>query len=83
MTDLPDNHEAWPSNPYELLGIEQSVDKKTARRAYTKLVKKYKPDIAPNEFQKIRSAYEQIQTQLSWQTKRESQNLTRIQAQPW
>jgi len=46
MTDLPDNHEAWPTNPYELLGIEQSADEKTARRAYFKLVKKYKPDTA-------------------------------------
>lgn len=74
MTDLPDNHEAWPTNPYELLSIEQSVGERTARRAYFKLVKKYKPDAAPNEFQKIRRAYEQVKTQLGWRTKRDTLN---------
>jgi len=68
MTDLPNNHEDWPENPYELLGIEPSTDEKTARRAYFKLVKKYKPDAAPNEFQKIRGAYERVQARFRWQT---------------
>jgi len=72
MTDLPNNHQDWPTNPYELLGIEQSTDEKTARRAYFNLVKKYRPDAAPDKFQKIRAAYEQVQARFRWQTQNNS-----------
>ncbi len=72
MTDLPDSHEDWPENPYELLGIEPSTDEKTARRAYFKLVKRFKPDAAPDEFQKIRRAYEQVQARFEWRAQSDS-----------
>ena len=67
MKDLPEDSSRWPSDPFELLDLQRSADARTAKRAYFKLVRKYKPDRFPVEFQKIHSAYESVQSWLSWQ----------------
>lgn len=67
MSDLPEDLNAWPNDPFKLLNLERSVDARTAKRAYFKLIRKYKPDRFPAEFQKIREAYESVQDWLSWQ----------------
>ena len=67
MTGLPEDPSDWPSDPFELLNLERSVDARTAKRAYFKLIRKFKPDRFPVEFQKIREAYESVQGWLSWQ----------------
>lgn len=46
------------TNPWQVLGIKPTEDKKTVKRAYTKLIKVNKPDTNPDEFSKIREAYE-------------------------
>lgn len=63
MPELPEDTSRWPDDPYELLGVAHDVDPKTARRAYLKLIKKYKPERAPEAFQLIREAYEFVSRQ--------------------
>lgn len=59
MSDhLPDNLSDWPDDVYELLGVDREADTKTLRRAYTRLIRKFKPDHFPDEFQRIREAYD-------------------------
>jgi len=46
--------------PYEILGIDTTVDDTTIRNAYLELVKKHPPDRQPEMFKKIANAYELI-----------------------
>lgn len=70
--ELPDDLQRWPRDPYQLLGLDRAADERTAKRAYFKLIKKFKPDKFPAEFQLIREAYDQVQLQLSWKTDRDN-----------
>ena len=67
MMNLPEDFNDWPDDPFELLNLQRSDDARTAKRAYFKLVRKYKPDRFPAEFQKIHAAYEAVESWLSWQ----------------
>ena len=62
MTELPQDSSRWPKDPFELLNLERRVDARTAKRAYFKLIREFKPDRFPVEFQKIREAYESVQS---------------------
>jgi len=64
---LPDDIRKWPDDPWELLGISRLDGHKDVRRAYVRLIRKYKPEHHPEEFQKIRAAYDQLQYYVSWQ----------------
>ncbi|TYQ18107.1 UNVERIFIED_CONTAM: Tfp pilus assembly protein PilF [Acetivibrio alkalicellulosi] len=44
---------------YDVLGIEPTKDKKSIKKAYSKQLKIYSPEIDPEGFQNIRSAYEE------------------------
>lgn len=63
---LPDDLRDWPDDPYALLGVPHDVDAKGVRRAYTALVRRYKPEHAPDAFQRIRSAYEEVSRCVAW-----------------
>ncbi|MEK6235229.1 MAG: J domain-containing protein, partial [Planctomycetales bacterium] len=65
VPSLPDDPRDWPANPYELLGISPDADRKTARRAYVRLIRVYKPDHFPVEFQILREAFESIEARIS------------------
>lgn len=45
-------------NYYEVLGIERDADERAIKKAYFGLVRKYPPETHPEEFKKIREAYE-------------------------
>lgn len=45
---------------YEVLGVEPDADEKTIRRAYAKLAKNHRPDTHPEEFSRIRKAYDEL-----------------------
>lgn len=45
---------------YEILQVDSSADEAEIKRAYIRLVKKYPPEKAPEEFKKIRKAYEKL-----------------------
>ncbi|HEY1186908.1 MAG TPA: J domain-containing protein [Gemmata sp.] len=55
---LPDDPRDWPADPFALLGVPRSVSESDLKRAYTRLIRKYKPEHAPEEFRRIREAYE-------------------------
>jgi hypothetical protein len=57
---LPENPGDWPANPFVLLGVDPSASKDAVRRAYTNLIRRYKPEQFPQEFQRIRAAYDAI-----------------------
>ena len=43
---------------YEVLGVDKSADERAIKKAYFALVRKYPPETHPEEFKKIREAYE-------------------------
>lgn len=45
-------------NPWQLLGLEPGSDRKTIKRAYTRLLKDVHPEEKPDEFMQLRQAYE-------------------------
>lgn len=52
---LPDTDDPWA-----LLGVERDAPPEVVRRAYLAKIKVHKPDRAPEEFRRIREAYEAI-----------------------
>jgi hypothetical protein len=56
---LPPNPADWPDDPYELLGVERGASPRDLKRAYTALIRRYKPEQSPEEFRRVRAAYEQ------------------------
>lgn len=44
--------------PWEVLGVDREASPEQVRAAYLALVKKFPPDNAPEQFEKIRDAYE-------------------------
>ncbi len=48
-----------PNNVWERLGIGATSDQTIIRKAYSKLIREYRPDSHPAEFSAIRSAYEE------------------------
>jgi hypothetical protein len=58
--ELPDDLRRWPADPYELLGVRPGVSPRDLRRAYTRLIRRYKPEQYPDHFRRIREAYETV-----------------------
>ena len=44
--------------PWNVLGIEETDDKKVIKKAYASLIKQFKPDEHPEKFQEIQEAYQ-------------------------
>jgi hypothetical protein len=65
---LPDNLCNWPKDPYALLGVAHGLNHLDLRRAYTRLIRIYKPEQFPEQFRRIREAYESLQMYSYWQT---------------
>lgn len=55
---LPDDPARWPADPFELLGVPRDVGPRDLRKAYTRLIRTYKPEQFPEQFGRIRAAYE-------------------------
>lgn len=45
-------------NPYEVLGVERTADARAIKRAYFAKVREFPPETHPEEFQRLRAAYE-------------------------
>ena len=45
---------------YELLGVQQTAEAEEIKRAYFRLVRQYTPEKHPEEFMRIRKAYEEL-----------------------
>ena len=63
---LPDDPAEWPSDPYRLLGVDRSVDRPGLRRAYARLIRTYRPEHCPDQFRRIRAAYERLEASLRY-----------------
>jgi hypothetical protein len=57
---LPENLSEWPRDPYAVLGVQFGIDPRELRRAYTQLIRSYKPEHFPEHFRRIRAAYEAV-----------------------
>jgi hypothetical protein len=55
---IPPDPANWPSDPYLLLGVDRGVSARDLRKAYLRLIRAYKPEHSPEEFKRIRDAYE-------------------------
>src|SRR5690242_10665580 len=52
-------------NFYEVLGVDKAADERAIKKAYFALVRKYPPETHPEEFKKIREAYEVLSNPVS------------------
>jgi hypothetical protein len=55
---LPDDLSRWPRDSFALLGVSRNVNERDLKRAYTRLIRTYKPEHFPEQFRRIREAYE-------------------------
>ncbi len=58
---LPDDLAAWPTDPYRLLGVDRDTEPRAIRKAYHQLIRRFKPEHAPEAFRRIREAFEATQ----------------------
>lgn len=64
--ELPDNVNAWPSDPFALFGVTRTVTQGELRKIYARLIRLYKPERSPEQFRRIREAYEALQRYCVW-----------------
>lgn len=57
------NWNLLPNNPLAFFGLNANFDRKDLKRAYGALIKQFRPETHPAEFQKIREAYEILENQ--------------------
>lgn len=63
---LPDDPAQWPADPFQLLGVPHDVSARDLKRAYTQLIRRFKPEQRPEEFRRVRQAYEMVQQFAEW-----------------
>ena len=51
---------------WEILGLPEDADKRSVKRQYASLLKRYRPDEDPEGFQRLREAYEQALEWSEW-----------------
>ncbi|MDB5307331.1 MAG: dnaJ 1 [Gemmataceae bacterium] len=64
--ELPDDPRAWPADPFALLGVPRGAGEMEIKRAYTRLIRRFKPEHSPEQFRRIREAYEACLEQGPW-----------------
>ncbi|WP_439621921.1 DnaJ domain-containing protein [Gemmata sp.] len=67
--ELPDDPERWPRDPYELLGVRHTATETDLKRAYTRLIRRFKPERFPDQFRRVREAYEAALDALKWRSR--------------
>src|SRR5688500_12033029 len=63
---LPDDPRHWPDDPFRLLGVEPPATETDVKRAYTRLIRRFKPEHHPEQFRRVREAYEHALEMLKW-----------------
>lgn len=69
MADSPEHEASWDLLPHNAVGffqLDDGFDRKDLKRAYNRLLRKYKPEKHPAEFQNIRAAFEQLDEDLRY-----------------
>jgi len=62
--NLPEDESKWPRDPWRVLGVSRGDDEQKVRRAYAALIRQFKPDAFPGQFQRIRQSYETVLAQV-------------------
>ena len=65
MPETP-NWNLLPGNPLKFFQLQRGCDQRALKRAYGKLIRQFKPEKFPEEFKKIRAAYEQLQQEIEY-----------------
>src|SRR4051812_230515 len=58
---LPDDVSRWPRDPYTLLGVSLDTPLREVKKAYAQLLRRFRPEESPEQFRRIRDAFEAIQ----------------------
>jgi hypothetical protein len=74
------NWNLLPHNALAFFGLAEGFDRKDLKRAYGKLIRVYKPETHPQDFQRIREAYEQLESQHRYGVQRQ---LNQLQIDAW
>lgn len=67
-TALPDSND-----PFTILGVSRDADEDALKRAYVAKIKIFRPDRSPDEFQRVRRAYEEALQWLKWERSSETE----------
>lgn len=76
LHSLPEDVHLWPTDAADILGLTDSATRKDAKRAYTRLIKRFKPEHFPEQFRRLREAYDQVDSRIQWQEKLASYGFT-------
>ena len=66
MSDLHDGTLPETDDPFDLLGVPRSSDERELKRAYVRLIKRFRPDERPVEFRRVRVAFESARDALRY-----------------
>jgi len=69
MREMVDDEAPWqflPEDPVRFFGLPDGFDRNDLRRRYNALIRRYKPERCPVEFQKIRAAFETVDNWLRY-----------------
>lgn len=76
MSDhLPEDLDRWPSTPRAVLNVTSTADKSEIRRAYSMLIRRFRPETHPRHFQRVREAMELLLAGLEHASPRSSLDL--------
>lgn len=65
MSDLSNDLSHWPTDPFLLLGVDRTVNERELKRAYVRLIKRFKPEHFPRHFRRLRDAFEEVHGQIA------------------
>jgi hypothetical protein len=63
MHELPEDLTKWPHSSHAILGVSSDSTPEELRRAWLRLVRRFKPDQFPQHFQRLRTAFDDAQQQ--------------------
>ncbi len=66
MTDPDVDWSHLPDDPLSFFGLEADFERRDLKRAYTRLIRHYKPERYPDEFKRVRAAYDQLDERLRY-----------------
>jgi hypothetical protein len=68
MPDVPaePNWSLLPHDPVGFFGLSAGFDRRELKRSYNQLIRRFKPERFPQEFQQIRAAFEQLDSDIRY-----------------
>ena len=64
--ELPDDCDRWPSDARTLFGLAPEATRRDLKRSYSKLIRRFKPEHAPEHFRRLREAFDELDQQFEW-----------------